>query len=296
MIDSLKSGLRNPELFAMEGLRITHRLLGNSRCQVASEDWDNLIILDGCRLDLFKETCDFDGELQTRISAGSCTPEWLGENFDEEYPDTVYVSANPQTQIHGVEDCFHESIRIWNDCWDEELSTAVPSKVADRAAEIASEFPHKRILVHFVQPHYPFIGEQGQTIHHRGFDEDARRGKPVHETDEQTVWDRLEAGDVDKETVWSAYKENLELTLPHVERLADGLKGKTVVSSDHGNGLGEWGIYGHPCGHYHPTLVDVPWFIPPFDERKQMQDGELQDPEETDELAKERLEDLGYVQ
>lgn len=122
MLRKTQIALRNPHLAAMELRRIlNHRIRSKSYTRVMNEDWDNLIILDGCRYDVFEETCSMEGQLQPAISPASCTREWLGENFPEEYPDTVYVSANPQTQIHGVEDRFFKSIRIWDECWDEEL-------------------------------------------------------------------------------------------------------------------------------------------------------------------------------
>jgi hypothetical protein len=32
-----------------------------------------------------------------------------------------------------------------------------------------------------------------------------------------------------------------------------------VISADHGNAFGEWGIYGHPGKTPLPCLTDVPW-------------------------------------
>ncbi|WP_186313321.1 hypothetical protein [Halorubrum salsamenti] len=50
------------------------------------EEWDNLIILDACRLDLFEETIDtgqFD-EYRHVWSRGSKTDEWTYNNFIDE--------------------------------------------------------------------------------------------------------------------------------------------------------------------------------------------------------------------
>lgn len=35
---------------------------------------------------------------------------------------------------------------------------------------------------------------------------------------------------------------------------------KVVITSDHGEAFGEWGIYGHPGGVYIKALTEVPWF------------------------------------
>lgn len=297
MLDSVRAGLADPKLFAMEARKVyAHKLRNTPYSLVMDRDWDILVILDGCRYDLFEEAHELDGSLSPAISPASCTRQWLQESFPDEYPDTVYVSANPQTQVHGVEDRFFRSIRVWDECWSDEYNTARPDEVASRAIDIGQEYQNKRILIHFVQPHYPFIGELGQKIDHRGFHEKARDGEPVERGEGQTVWDRLEAGQVARDTVWQAYRENLELTLPHVRTLLDELKGKPVISSDHGNALGESGIYGHPCGLYYPSLVEVPWFEADFKKRREIIPGDIASLSDSDDnQIEERLADLGYI-
>lgn len=297
MLQSVRAGLSNPKLVPMKLLEVyNHRLRARPYAYVMERDWDVLVVLDGCRYDLFEEVNDLDGRLSPAISPASCTREWLRRNFAGTYPDTVYVSANPQTRIHGIEDRFFESVRAWEDCWSEDLGTAVPDAVADRAIEVGESHRDKRVIVHFVQPHYPFVGEAGRRIDHRGFHERARAGEPVRDADGATVWDRLADGDVDRETVWTAYRENLALTLPHVGRIVESLVGKTVVTSDHGNALGEWGTYGHPCGRYQPALVRVPWLELHADERRRVVAGELTSADDVDgRTVDDRLADLGYV-
>lgn len=297
MFDSVRAGLLNPKLIVMEAWKFyTHCIWNLPYSRVIDRDWDILIILDGCRFDLFEETHDLEGSLQPAISPASCTREWLKESFPNEYPDTVYVSANPQTQIHGVEDRFFKSVRVWDECWSEEVNTALPEGVASKASDIGAEYPNKRLIVHFVQPHYPFIGTLGQRIEHRGFHKKAREGEAVEENVGLTVWDRLKNGQLTRETVWQAYRENLEQTLPYISDLVNELEGKPVISSDHGNALGEWNIYGHPCGLYHPSLVKVPWFEIDFDERREIIAETVTPTEEIKkDSVRKRLEDLGYV-
>ncbi len=45
---------------------------------VFREDWDNLIVLDACRHDLYEEV---NGETDHRITLGSRTMEFLEKNF-----------------------------------------------------------------------------------------------------------------------------------------------------------------------------------------------------------------------
>lgn len=58
-----------------------------------------------------------------------------------------------------------------------------------------------------------------------------------------------------------AYEKNLEQVLEHVEELSNILEGKTVVTADHGDLLGENGLYGHPGNSNLKVLRKVPWDV-----------------------------------
>ncbi|MFQ5885465.1 MAG: hypothetical protein ACE5IO_10250, partial [Thermoplasmata archaeon] len=49
------------------------------------------------------------------------------------------------------------------------------------------------------------------------------------------------------------------LALDWVMRLVQVLKGRVVITSDHGNLFGEYGLFRHPRGLYLPELTQVPW-------------------------------------
>ncbi len=57
-----------------------------------------------------------------------------------------------------------------------------------------------------------------------------------------------------------AYAENLKIVLGHVAFLASKLSGNIIITSDHGEFLGEKRRFGHPCGSKDPILRIVPWF------------------------------------
>jgi hypothetical protein len=102
-----------------------------------------------------------------------------------------------------------------------------------------------------------------------------------------------------------AYRANLEAALPAVGRLLDGLDGRVVVTSDHGNCVGEraWPVpireWGHPEGIYVRPLVAVPWLVVEGDRRRAVSRGgrtvALDADGPVDEVAA-RLGDLGYVE
>lgn len=288
-------GLANPRLVLKQGLKqvragytyYQRSVRGRTGVQVMDEDWDTLIILDGCRYDLFSEEQPLDGRLESRISAGSSTKEFLHANFEgRSCPDTVYVSANPQLERWDMCHRFHDTAELWKSEWNDEHNTVFPDSVTDRAIEAHEQHPNKRLIVHYIQPHYPFIGKTGASIDQEGLSDD----------EYDKIWIQLKNGTVEAETVWQAYRENLELVIPHVSELLSAIEGKTVVTSDHGNAMGRLGAYGHPHGTYLESLVRVPWLVVEDNERRTIEAGGTQDraaDKDVDEI-KERLENLGY--
>lgn len=188
---------------------------------------------------------------------------------------------------------FYRNVQVWKSDWDDEMRTVLPQDVKQAALEEESRNPHKRLIIHFIQPHYPFIGETGQTIAHRT----VRAGGRI-EDNQDDIWSRVRKGDVSKEIAWEAYKENLEIVLPYVEELISSLNGKSVVSADHGNAFGEWFVYGHPAKTYLEKLVQVPWLEVESDERKDIifEQKENTEPDgSVNDSIQNRLSDLGYL-
>ncbi|WP_254921996.1 hypothetical protein [Halorubrum sp. Eb13] len=265
-----------------------------------AEDWDNLLILDACRYDMFSNRIDIDGELESRISLGSTSEEFMEKNFDEkQFHDTVYVNANPFIPRLNLDDgTFHAVVNCLND-WDTELQTVRPEIVAERAREASEQYPNKRLIVHFMQPHAPFIGERGRKMIGGGWTMD-------HDVEKEPgVWDQLRDGrDISLNTVWEAYNENLDLVLEEVKPLLTDLDGKSVITADHGNLVGERlrpiptrRKYGHPYGVHTEELVKVPWFIMDRSNRKEISaDSPVKSNDESvsDEKLEDRLEALGY--
>lgn len=301
MIDSLVW----PKLrFVARGLnRLYHRRgylrsYNTDGVDVLEEDWDNLLILDACRYDLFAEENTIDGRLESRESRGSATVEFLRANFaDEELLDTVYVTANPRLhqQRDSIDTTFYAVDDVWlGDGWDEDADTVRPEVLADRALEAAERYDDKRLIVHFMQPHYPFLGSD---IH-----------APMREREEEEpfFWHGLMRGTREHppEDIWEAYRENLHRALPAVSDLVASLDGKSVVTADHGNMIAERSFpvplreWGHPPGIYTPQLVRVPWLIVAGERRRRI--ARAAEPaaepsgEEPAEVVGERLEQLGY--
>ena len=281
--------------------------MSNDGINFMDEDWDNCIIIDACRYDTFKEKNTIPGDLKARRSKGSSTFEVFEKNFQNStHHDTVYITANPVPRVKkwckiDLDEIFHEVIDVWEKDWDEDYNTVRPEPVKKSIINAHKKYPNKRILGHFIQPHQPFIGKTGEKITERGMRAyDHVTGQEV--STEKSIWEQLEDGDVATETVWTAYRENLELVLPHVSELCKDLSGKTIVTSDHGNMFGKfmWPFpirgYGHPPNIHTKELITVPWLELPSKKRRKIKSEEpelTESPEEIQDKT-DRLSALGY--
>lgn len=229
------------------GRLLRHRWRDGER--VMDREWDNLIVLDACRYDTFSEVNPLDGELEKIQSVGTSTPQWLKRNFTDQYDDVVYISANPYVSkiatdgYFDAEDHFHHVEHVWDTGWSEEGNTVPPENLNDAVREMLDDYPDKRFIIHYMQPHEPFLGDTRVNV--EGEDWTARRWKQWHHPD-----------------IEQAYRENLELVLAAVDDIVDELDGRTVITSDHGEVLdGKYSLINHPKDVFIPDLQDVPWFV-----------------------------------
>lgn len=300
-LDEFKKGLEAPTLFARPINRYYHRELRSGSFNPAGEpimerDWDVCLVLDACRYDMFVEQADLPGSLEKRQSMGSATSEFLLGNFqNKSYPDTVYISANPQIQNWWDEMNaeFHAVEHVWINSWDTTYQTVLPSTMREATIEAREKYPDKRLIGHFLQPHYPFLTDNMA----------AAKGKFENPESEIGIWKKFAMGrvNVTPDDLWSAYRITLDKALAEIAVLVEELDGKIAVTADHGNFVGERSgpvpvrEWGHPVGIYQPELVEVPWHTYESGSRPEITDGEPSSDINIDENISNRLSALGYT-
>jgi len=226
-------------------------------------DWDVCIILDACRYDLMTDVADeyeFLDTVEQRRSLDSMTPAWMRRTFveerAEEMAETYYLCANPFSEDILDEEDFAELDEIWEYGWDEDAETVLPETVTDRCINVGRERDPERLLVHYIQPHWPFVPAMGLT------GGSGPRPDEFGGYNKSEVWERLRRGEVSSDEVWKGYRENLTYALDSVEVLLENLEAESVViTSDHGNAFGEYGVYGHPMHMPLSSLRTVPYVV-----------------------------------
>lgn len=225
---------------------------------VFDREWDVLVVLDACRSDLLASVApdiEFLGEVKTVRSVGSCSSEWLEKTFPErpETTRTAMVTGNTWTDRYVDAGEFAALDEVWKYAWDDDPGTVPARAVTDRAIALARERNPEFLVIHYMQPHHPFVpdpieGDEGMV----------RSGE---ESSPANPWISLRRGKVRKGRVWEAYEANLRYVLEEVEVLLSNIEGRVVITADHGNLFGEWGLYGHPMYTPVPAVLDVPWAV-----------------------------------
>jgi len=256
---------------------------------VHQRQFDVLIILDACRYDFFENTVwsYLDGKLMPVKSPASVTIDWLRRTWaNRRWDDIVYVSASPMVNKRGLisgfdaRKHFRDIIEVWDQGWDERLSTVPPGSVniATRLAltkyrlrgqKLGQDY---RMIIHYVQPHAPYITFKKITelITKTSFAHDIadialrREGRLAGKIAIDYVIlallkEHLRSTDKVNKALRMAYEENLRWVLRHVAELTTHLDAKIVITADHGELLGEYGLYFHMTLPL-PHLRTVPWF------------------------------------
>lgn len=222
----------------------------NYGTSIWEEEWDICIVLDACRWDLVSEV---DREYLTdewAYSVASSSGEWIPKTFGEQDTSEVaYVTANPYSKTLLSEEDFFILDEVWQYGFDDDIRTIPAEVVTDQAINAWKQDP-ERLVVHYMQPHHPFVPNPMD------------KGLPRQEFDSQpwdNVWHKLRKAEVDREEVWEGYVANLDYVLEHVDTLLENTAGEVLITADHGNLLGEWGMYAHPDWVPLPALKRVPW-------------------------------------
>lgn len=304
----LKSGLK-----AYNGISHTVTSRYPIGTNIFERDWDALLVLDACRVDAMREIADeyaFISSVDSLLSVGSSSHEWTAKTFTTDHLDQIqrtgYVSSNPFTKkafVDGERPPYTDTIPFgwpkWNvvsledfafvdfvSKYDSEYRYNMPDAnyVTDHAIAMARRKAADKLIIHYFQPHHPYIGRAVQ---------ENRDLAPL----ERDPFEAFANGEVSRDELWGLYLDNLRHVLDGVEILLKNLDAETVVlTADHGELFGEMGAYGHPEGFPHPNLKYVPWVeTTANDTGEYFPDINFTESITSETNVDKRLQDLGYL-
>ncbi|ELZ52530.1 MULTISPECIES: hypothetical protein [Halorubrum] len=215
---------------------------------IYEKKWDVLILLDCTRRDMLRSVLseyEYLSRVGEHMTPGTSSAAWMRQTFKPEYAEemnsTLHITGNPNTEQWVDEDDFLHLNEVWRDGWSNEHATVLPSEITDRAIALHRELDPERTILHYMQPHPPFIPDDV------GID--------------KSVEDLASEGYSQKE-LWELHLSNLRYVLDNLKTLLSNLEAeRVIISSDHGQALGERGKWGHPGASRLDCLRRVPWSV-----------------------------------
>lgn len=224
-----------------------------------SPEWSTLIVLDSCRFDFFGralEDTDLKGELRAVDSEARETRVWYKRHWSDYYPSITLISSQPVPwatdlkkkpkrnffKAYNVDKNLVE-MESKKDLWQE------PQALFEAFDNI--EIETQKVMLHAVPPHQPFKTKAGRRFLRK-------LSVPKNEAPEPNIskWARKNSW----RKIETLYLEEIKYVLKPIESNISELNSPIVITSDHGELIGERGRYGHPRDENHPLQTIVPWF------------------------------------
>lgn len=264
---------------------------------------------------------DFIDGVESQKSVGGTSGEWIAATFDKKYlneiRNTAYLASNGYAKVilEGggsdefedmniyVDSRFHSRLMSWNTVNASQLGRlehlwkyepkgengkvghaeghSPPKYVTDRGISLDRNGHFEKIILHYNQPHSPYTSN-------------ALKEQRALEEHEKNPFDYLRKTE-DKETVYKAYLDDLRYVLDEVEKVLQNTNRENVlITADHGEAFGEFGIYGHSWGSMHPYVRNVPWVETTAQDSGEYKP-ELVDESTNEQTVEETLGALGYI-
>jgi hypothetical protein len=259
-----------------------------------------IVILDSCRFDYFNEEIDsyVAGDLKMAYTPATATIQYIQTIWDGQY-DLTYITGMPAPTNYAFkrkgleyrpEEHFSEFVHVWQSCNSKELGAVPPEVMTEAAFENDSD----RKVVHYVQPHAPYIGNERL----RDTEDDTSWGESLEDIYTKIGRYDISQKEIPDESLKKAYRSNLCRVLNSVEELVSRVDVPVVITGDHGEFLGESDRYIHG-GPRHPILCEVPWFL--VDDAElgtkdgHSESGEYNEADYEPREVENQLEQLGYL-
>lgn len=220
-----------------------------------------IVILDACRHDEFKQwVAENEGEMLDNVyrvkSAGHETLSWFNNTWTGNY-DAVYLSANPfiNSITHPTSgkllaySKFRKVVDCWRD-WSEKFNTCLPETVSGKVRDHLDE---DKLIVHYMQPHYPYIVEDLPDDFYRKHPWGNAPGNPPMKVPKNPTREKAEEMNLKE-----IYRLQVDRVLGCVFDLVEDIDRDAYITADHSELMGEDGKY----FHWHPgdeRLKVVPW-------------------------------------
>jgi hypothetical protein len=220
-------------------------------------------------------------KLEKALSPACWTREWAIKTFTSKHEDIIYISGNPNINSYmkmtdggftfDSKKHFSKIIDVWDFGWSDKLGTIPPSNINKSFHKWYLKYPKKRFILHYNQPHGPWISIGGEPkklsemktmineVNVNNKNSYSFPRKILRKLPPALWWElrkilRIKSKSKEEEFyrihgkkgMKVAYLNDLKLVLKYVKILTESISGNWLITSDHGELLGENGWFGHP--------------------------------------------------
>lgn len=205
-----------------------------------------------------------------------------------------YINSRREVEGFDAKTHFWKVIDVWDHGWSENLGTVPPWQINRFSMSLSRRYPYKRLIIHYLQPHEPYLSEKfsvGDPSEDRRYHDGLAwakgywRKRPfdkllrllfVNTGFMKNTWEAREILGLPPfqpmdavrrrygiTGLREAYRENLRIVLGYAREFCGRILSlspskKILITSDHGELLGEGGNYCHRQGSSDPSLLQIP--------------------------------------
>lgn len=244
--------------------------VNNAEIDILQEEWDVLVILDACRFEVFEEvykkSLKKKGELKKAKTFSEGTKDWMTSNIKgRDCSDIIYIDPIIMFNKWLPNNNFFKVDEVWKYGWDYNYGTILPEQMTESALKQIKDHPDKRIIIHYHQPHPPFLDPAFRKIRKNIVTpksvQDLMNSKTKNKSHTLShfiqgnmrkilgaerawrlmIWARMEPLDEMGQTykhfgmdgIMDAYKKNMILVLNNLNKILLNVNKKIIITSDH---------------------------------------------------------------
>lgn len=279
---------------------------------------------------------EFISDVDKLFSLGNMSAEWMVNTFSSEHihdiEETAFVAGNVwadrilrsdwQEQLPEQYSYITSGYPNWDPVTQDDFlcvdntwklqselgglhpnsASPFPHIITDRAINLYRDYEPNRMIVHYSAPHISYIGNaidfSAVDLGAESFEDLSNISVKRQLYDYEKSFSPLMKGEITKEKMFGSYLENLRLALTYTKILINNVDAENVViSADHGEAFGEFGIYSHNFGLFDKNTRLVPWVETSATDNDTYTPS-IPSPETigvSDNDVESRLQDLGYL-
>lgn len=241
----------------------SHEPLPDQHDLIKERGWDVLVVFDAARWDVFSAVVE-ESVKKVRTPAESSTADWVTKIWtrdDDLWDDVTYISANAMVEYTQREDEMVDYdcdvsgsvgtyVKAHDFIYDGLVGAVRPDELTEHIIDTPYEPP---IVVHYMQPHTPFIGALSVHLIHS---EPIKEWLPESDT-ASGIYQLADSEMIDNSVLRRAYIENMKIGWNYGKELQEYYD-SVVYTADHGEVIG-------PNNWDHGAATDprarvVPWY------------------------------------